>query len=45
MENSNELTTLTKVKAPFGIDENVTKTKRYWKNLYESVIGMMLYLE
>ena len=44
MEDSNGLTTPTKVEAPIGIDVNGSEAKKDWPNSYASVIGMMLYL-
>ena len=40
----NGLPTPTKVQAPLGTDNNGYKSKIYWNNSYDSVIGMMLYM-
>ena len=45
MERCNGLPTPTKVEAPLGTDGNCSEAKRDWPNSYDSVIGMMLYLE
>ena len=45
MEHCNRLLTPTKVKAPLGKDMDGSEAKRDWHNSYDSVIGMMLYLE
>ena len=45
MYHRNGLSTPAKVKAPFGTDANGSEANRDWTNSYDSVIGMMLYLE
>ena len=45
MEYCNGLSTLTKVDTPLGTDANGSEAKRYCNNSYDSVIGMILYLE
>ena len=45
MQHCNGLPTPTKVEAPLGTDANGSEAKRDWPNSYDSVIGMMLYLE
>ena len=44
MEHCNWLPTTTNIEAPLVTDVNVSESKRYWNNSYDSVIGMMLYL-
>ena len=45
MKNDNRFTATTKVEAPIGKEKNDHDTKIYWPNLYDYVIGMMLYME
>ena len=45
MEHCNGLPTPNKVDAPLGTDANGSEYKRDWTNSYNSIIGMMLYLE
>ena len=45
MDHCNGLPTPTKVEAPLLTDSNGSEAKRYWTNSYDSVIGMVLYLE
>ena len=45
MDHCNRLTTTTKVEDPLRIYKNCPKDKKYFTNSYDSVIGMMLYLE
>ena len=44
MEHCNGLPTPTKVEAPLGTDANGSEAKIDFTNLYDSIIGMMLYL-
>ena len=44
MDHCNRLTTPTKVDAPLGTDANGSESNIDWPNLYDFVIGMILYL-
>ena len=44
MKHYNGLPTPTKVEAPLGTEANGSEAKRYWPNLYASVIEIILYL-
>ena len=44
MDDFNGLPTPTKVEAPLGADDNITKDKRDWTISNNSVIGIMVYL-
>ena len=45
MDYFNGVQTPIKVDVPIGTDNNGYEAKRDWTNSYDSVIGMMLYLE
>ena len=45
MEHCNGFPTPTKVEATLGADADGFEAKKYWPNSYDSIIGMMLYLE
>ena len=44
VEHCNGLPTPTKFEAPLSTYKNGSEAKRYWPNLYASVIGMILYM-
>ena len=44
MEHHNGSPTPTRDEATLCADSNSSEAKRYWPNIYASVIGMMLYL-
>ena len=45
MDHCNRLPTPTKIEAPLGTDADGYECNRDWTNSYDSVIGMILYLE